>query len=146
MISPTKPVLPSYEDYISEIKSIWQTGLMTNNGPKLKRFKQLLQEYTGHQNLELLVNGHSALVTALKALELSGEVITSPFTFVSTTNAIVQAGLTPVFCDIDKTYNIDANKIEDLITNKTCAIVTLRIFLAYHAMLKKFSVLPTNII
>ena len=128
LIAPTKPVLPPYEDYITEIKSIWQTGMLTNNGPKLKEFKRRLQEYTTCPNLDLFVNGHGALVTALKALELSGEVITSPFTFASTTNAIVQAGLTPVFCDIDGTYNIDANKIADCITDKTCAIVTPHIF------------------
>ena len=128
MISPTKPVLPPYEDYIAEIKSVWQTGMLTNNGSKLKEFKRQLQEYTNCPNLDLFVNGHSALVTALKALDLSGEVITSPFTFASTTNAVVQAGLTPVFCDIDDSYNIDASKIADSITDKTCAIVTPHIF------------------
>ena len=128
LIRPTKPVLPPYEEYIAEIKSIWQTGLMTNNGPKLKEFKRRLQEYTACPNLDLFVNGHSALLAALKVLELKGEVITSPFTFASTTNAIVQAGLTPVFCDIDDSYNIDADKIQACITDKTCAIVTPHIF------------------
>lgn len=127
-ISPTKPVLPSYEDYISEIKSIWETGLMTNNGPKVKKFGEQLCQYVDCPNVNLFVNGHSALLTALKVLNISGEVITSPFTFISTTNAIVQAGLTPVFCDVDDSYNIDATKIESCITAKTCAIVTPHIF------------------
>lgn len=127
-INPTKPVLPRYEDYISEIKSIWETGLMTNNGPKLKKFGEQLKKYVDCPNVNLFVNGHSALVTALNALNLKGEVITSPFTFISTTNAIVQAGLTPVFCDVDDSYNIDADKIESCITDKTCAIITPHIF------------------
>ena len=128
IIKPTKPVLPKYEDYIEEIKSIWETGAMTNNGPKLQKFKAALVDYTGGSNIDLFVNGHAALLTALKSLDLHGEVITSPFTFVSTTNAIVQAGLTPVFSDIDSTYNLDPNKIERHITEKTCAIVTPHIF------------------
>lgn len=128
MIAPTRPVLPPYQEYIDEIKSIWETGYVTNNGPKVHKFQSLLQEYTGCQQLDVFVNGHSALFLALKSMELTGEVITSPFTFTSTTNAIVQAGLTPVFCDIDDSYNIDPNKIEVLITDKTSAIVTPHIF------------------
>lgn len=128
LIAPIKPVLPKYEDYIAEIKSIWKTGSMTNNGPKLQELKIKLKEYTDCPNLELFVNGHSALLIALKSLNLKGEVITSPFTFISTTNAIVQAGLIPVFCDIDDSYNIDPTKIEKFITNKTCAIVVPHIF------------------
>ena len=128
IIKPTKPVLPKYEDYIEEIKSIWETGSMTNNGPKLQKLRQILIEYTDCPNCELFVSGHWALVTALKAMKLSGEVLTSPFTFVSTTNAIAQAGLTPVFCDIDETYQLDPLKLEQHITEKTCAIVTPHIF------------------
>ena len=127
-IKPVYPVLPNYEEYINEIKSIWQTGSMTNNGPKLQEFKKQLQEYTGCQNLDLFVNGHSALMVALKSLNLQGEAITSPFTFISTTNAIVQAGLTPVFCDVDESYNINPKEIEVLITENTCAIIVPHIF------------------
>ena len=127
-IKPTQPAMPSYESYIAEIKDIWETKALTNNGPKVQKFKAKLEQYLGVENVDLFTNGHSALYLALKASDLRGEVITSPFTFVSTTNAIVQNGLTPVFCDIDDSYNIDSNKIEELITEKTCAIVTPHIF------------------
>lgn len=128
IIKATKPVLPDYINYISEIKDIWETGILTNNGPKSEKFKNILKEYTNCDNLELFVNGHSALMIAIKVLELKGEVITSPFTFVSTVNAIVQNGLKPVFCDIDDDYNVDASKIEEYITEKTAALVFPHIF------------------
>lgn len=130
VIKATKPEMASYEAYIEEIKSIWETGIMTNNGPKVRKFRDELSEYTHCQNVDVFVNGHSAMLIALKALRLTegGEVLTSPFTFVSTTNAIVQSGLTPVFCDIDDTYNIDVESIRRNITPKTCAIVTPHIF------------------
>lgn len=127
-IKATRPVMPDRGHYISEITSIWETGSMTNNGPKVKRFTEMLQEYTGCANIDLFVNGHSALLAALSVLDLQGEVITSPFTFVSTTNAIIQNGLTPVFGDIDDSYNLNPDKIENLITPATCAIVTPHIF------------------
>lgn len=130
IIKATKPEMTSYEAYIEEIKSIWETGSMTNNGPKVRQFRDELKSYTNCQNVDLFVNGHSAMFIALTALELpkDGEVLTSPFTFVSTTNAIVQCGLIPVFCDIDDTYNIDIGSIRRNITTKTCAIVTPHIF------------------
>ena len=130
VIKATKPEMASYESYIEEIKSIWETGSMTNNGPKVRKFRGELKEYTHCKNVDLFVNGHSAMLIALAALELpkDGEVITSPFTFVSTTNAIVQSGLIPVFCDIDDTYNIDVESIRRNITSQTCAIVTPHIF------------------
>ena len=128
IIKPTQPIMPSMEDYIKEISSIWENGVMTNNGEKVNKFKSKIIEYTHCENADLFVNGHSALVIALQALNLQGEVITSPFTFVSTTNAIVQNGLTPVFGDIDDTYNLSPDSIEELVTEKTCAIVTPHIF------------------
>lgn len=126
-IKATKPVLTTYEDYVQEIKSIWDSGIMTNNGSKVDKFKEVLISYV-NSNIDLFVNGHSALLLAIKALNLGGEVITSPFTFVSTTNAIIQSGLIPVFADIDDSYNLDPQKIEELITEKTCAIITPHIF------------------
>lgn len=128
ILKATRPVMPKYEDYIREIKSIWDTGIMTNNGEKVCKFQRVLSEYLHIENIDLFVNGHSALMIAIKALELKGEVITSPFTFVSTTNAIVQNNLTPVFGDIDESYNLDPECIESLISEKTCAIVTPHIF------------------
>ncbi|MCM1326556.1 MAG: DegT/DnrJ/EryC1/StrS family aminotransferase [Bacteroidales bacterium] len=127
-IKPTQPSMPGYAAYIEEIKDIWDTKALTNNGPKVRKLQKRMKEYMGCQNADLFVNGHSALMIAIQALGLQGEVLTSPFTFVSTTNAIVQNGLTPVFCDIDDSYNIDVKKLEEHITDKTCAIVTPHIF------------------
>ncbi len=127
-IKATQPVMPAMERYVDEIRSIWDTKILTNNGEKTNKFKEMLAAYTGCQNLDLFVNGHSALMIGIQAMELEGEVITSPFTFVSTTNAIVQSGLTPVFGDIDDSYNLSPESIENLITDKTCAIVTPHIF------------------
>lgn len=130
MIRATKPEMATYEEYIEEIKSIWEDGQMTNNGSKVRKLREEIIKYIGCKNAELFVNGHTAMLIALKSLELpeGGEVLTSPFTFVSTTNAIVQSGLTPVFCDIDDTYNISLESIKRNITSKTCAIVTPHIF------------------
>lgn len=127
-IKATQPVMPEIETYINEIRSIWDTKILTNNGEKTDKLKKMLAAYTGCPNLDLFVNGHSALMIGIQAMELKGEVITSPFTFVSTTNAIVQNGLTPVFGDIDDTYNLSPESIEQLITDKTCAIITPHIF------------------
>lgn len=127
-IKATMPVMPEYESYIQEIQSIWETGIMTNNGEKLRKFREKLKEYLACENVELLVNGHSALWLAIKLMVLKGEVITSPFTFVSTTNAIVQNGLIPVFGDIDESYNLNPDSVEELITPKTSAIITPHIF------------------
>lgn len=130
MIKATRPVMPSYEAYIEEIKSIWNQGQMTNNGPKVQKLRQMVLDYTNGMEAELYVNGHTALLIGIKAMKLpkNGEVLTSPFTFVSTTNAIVQSGLVPVFCDVDEHYNIDIDSIRRNITSKTCAIITPHIF------------------
>lgn len=130
VIKATRPEMASYEAYIEEIKSIWETGSMTNNGPKVRCFREKLMAYMSCQHVDLFVNGHSASLLALIALGLpeGGEVLTSPFTFASTTNAIVQCGLIPVFCDIDKTYNVDIESIRKNITSKTCAIMVPHIF------------------
>lgn len=127
-IKPTQPVMPPKELYIQEIASIWDNRILTNSGEKEYKFREMLSAYTHCRNIDLFVNGHSALSIAIRALQLEGEVITSPFTFISTTNAIVQNGLTPVFADIDDSYNIDPSKLEELITPKTCAIITPHIF------------------
>ena len=121
-IKATVPTLPDYETYIQEIKTIWNTGILTNNGEKVNKFREMLSEYSKIKNLDLFVNGHSALLIALEALSLQGEVITSPFTFVSTTNAIVANGLVPVFGDIDDSYNLNPECVEELITEKTCEL------------------------
>lgn len=128
IIKPTQPSMPDYYDYIKEIKDIWETKTLTNNGSKVQKLKKCIEEYMCCKNADLFVNGHSALMIAIQTLNLWGEVLTSPFTFISTTNAIVQNGLTPVFCDIDDTYNLDVKKLEKYITEKTSAIITPHIF------------------
>lgn len=128
VIKPTQPSMPDYNAYVAEIKDIWDTKALTNNGPKVQKLEKSIKNYMSCKNAELFVNGHSALTVAIQALNLEGEVLTSPFTFISTTNAIVQNGLTPVFCDIDDNYNIDVKKLEQYITEKTCAIITPHIF------------------
>ena len=97
----TRSSMPSYEEYIEMIKPIWDSAWLTNMGDFHKRLEQELKDYMGISNLVLFVNGHMALEMAIQALNLTGEVITTPFTFASTTHAIVRNGLTPVFCDIN---------------------------------------------
>ena len=130
ILKAVQPEMASYKEYIDEIRDIWDTRNMTNNGLKVQMFAEKLRSYMGCANVDLFVNGHSSLTVALKALEIPKrmEVLTSPFTFVSTTNAIEQCGLIPVFCDIDDTYNIDIDSIKRNITSKTVAIVTPHIF------------------
>lgn len=125
----TKSSLPPFEEYVDEIRTLWDTHMLTNMGAKHKELEKRLQEYLGVKNISLMVNGHMALELAIHAMNLSGEVITTPFTFASTTHAIVRNGLTPVFCDIDpETYTIDADKIEALITDKTSAILPVHVY------------------
>ena len=121
--------MPDFEEYVNEIESIWQSHWLTNMGPKHQALERELLEYLGVDNMELLVNGHMALELTLQAMNLQGEVITTPFTFASTTHAIVRNGLTPVFCDIEPdTYTIDVSKIESLITDNTCAIMPVHVY------------------
>lgn len=125
----TRSSMPPIEEYYQEIESIWKTHWLTNMGPKHDGFRDSLKEYLGVNKIELLVNGHMALELTLQAMNLQGEIITTPFTFASTTHAIVRNGLTPVFCDIDpETYTIDASKIETLISDKTCAIMPVHVY------------------
>ena len=127
-INVTHSSMPSFEEYCEEIKSIWDTVWLTNMGPIHNKLKEQLKDYLKVKNIELFVNGHLALYCAIKALGIKGEIITTPFTFASTTNAIVQAGCTPVFCDVKEDYTIDEAKIEDLITKKTVAILGVHVY------------------
>nr|WP_314463550.1 DegT/DnrJ/EryC1/StrS family aminotransferase [uncultured Clostridium sp.] len=125
----TRASMPSYEEFIKEIKPIWDTAWMTNMGEFHDRLKDQLKEYLKAENLLLFVNGHMALEMALQAMNLTGEVITTPFSFASTTHAIVRNNLTPVFCDIrEDDYTIDADRIEALITEKTTAILPVHVY------------------
>lgn len=125
----TRPLLPSIEEYEQQLKRIWENKWLTNNGPVERDLQQKLIEFLGVENIQLFSNGHSALELAIKALDLKGEVITTPFTFASTTQAIINNGLTPVYADVSKEYyNLDPNNIEDLITDKTEAIIPVHVF------------------
>ncbi|RUS45277.1 DegT/DnrJ/EryC1/StrS aminotransferase family protein [Cohnella sp. AR92] len=124
-----RPFLPPMEEYMREIERIWSTVTLSNNGPIHQEFEAKLTERLHVENVSLFVNGHMALEIAIKTLGLQGEVITTPFTFASTVHAISNCGLTPVFCDIrPEDFNIDASKIEDLITDKTSAIIPVHVF------------------
>lgn len=125
----TRPYLPPKEEYDRLTDEIWNNRWLTNQGAVLQRFEAALADYLEVPQVSTVVNGHMALDIAIKALELTGEVITTPFTFASTTHALVQNGLTPVFCDIDeKTLTIDATKIEALITERTSAILAVHVY------------------
>ena len=125
----TRPSLPSIDEYIAEIKDIWETGIMTHQGPKHVKLQRELEEYMCADNVTLFANGHLALELGLEVLGIKGEVITTPFTFGSTTQAILRNGCIPVFCDIKETdFTIDEEKIECLITDKTKAILPVHVY------------------
>lgn len=130
-IAVTKSSMPQYEDFIEKIKPLWETKWLTNMGTYHKELEQKLAEYLQVEYLSLMVNGHMALEMAIQAMNFpeGSEVITTPFTFISTTHAIVRNRLKPVFCDIKSDdYTIDEEKIEELITEKTVAIVPVHIY------------------
>ncbi len=125
----TRPSLPPFEEYVAEIKSMWETYQLTNMGSKHLELQKKLLNYLQVEDIELFTNGHMALELTLQAMDLRGEVITTPFTFASTTHAIIRNGLTPVFCDIDPLdFTIDVSKIESLITNNTAAILPVHVY------------------
>lgn len=125
----TRSSMPPYEEYIDEIKDIWDTRWLTNMGAKHEKLAEKLSEVLECPYVSLFTNGHLALEACLGEIGLSGEVITTPYTFISTTHAITRNGLTPVFCDISAdTYTIDVDKIEALITPRTTAIVPVHVY------------------
>lgn len=125
----TRSSMPDMNEYFEEIRTMWDTHWLTNMGPKHEKFQQELKECLEVDGIDLFTNGHMALELSLQALDLQGEVITTPFTFASTTHAIVRNGLTPVFCDIrEDDFTIDADKIEELITERTCAILPVHVY------------------
>lgn len=128
-INVTRSSMPPFEEYCGEIKELWDSRWLTNMGTKHQQLQEKLAEYLNAPYVDILTNGHLSLELSLQALELEGEVITTPFTFASTTQAIVRSGLTPVFCDVDPvTLTIDPAKIEALITKRTCAIVPVHVY------------------
>lgn len=125
----TRSSLPPLEEYVEMLKPIWDSAWLTNMGAYHQEFKEKLKEYMDVPCLELFVNGHMALELALQAMKLEGEVITTPFSFSSTTHAIVRNGLTPVFCDINREdYTMDVEMLESLITDRTSAILPVHVY------------------
>lgn len=125
----TQSSMPKMDEYMDEIKSLWDTRWLTNMGEKHNELQEQLKKYMEIDNIDLLTNGHMAIELTLQALNLSGEVITTPFTFASTTHAIVRNSLTPVFCDIDPIdFTMDVTKLENLITDKTTAILPVHVY------------------
>jgi len=125
----TQSSMPEFEEYIEEIKELWESRWLTNMGAKHQQLQTQLIDYLDVDNIDLFTNGHMALELALQALGLEGEVITTPFTFASTTQAIVRRGLTPVFCDVNPIdFTMDVSKIEALITEKTSAIMPVHVY------------------
>lgn len=125
----TRSSMPDLEEYIDEIRELFETRWLTNMGVKHNLLEERLAEYLKVKNIQLFSNGHMALELLIQAMGLTGEVITTPFTFASTTHAIVRNGLTPVFCDVNPTdYTIDVTKLESLITERTSAIIPVHVY------------------
>ena len=129
MINVTKSYLPNIEKYKSYIDEIYKTAWLTNQGPLVQKLEKRLAQYLGVKNIVLVSNGTIALEIAYRALDLKGEVITTPFSFVATTSSLVTNRLTPIFVDIDeKTFNLSPKNIEEKITSKTSAILPVHVF------------------
>lgn len=125
----TQPFLPPLEEFVPYLEQIWKSKVLTNGGPMHQQLEKELAAYLGVNQVVLFNNGTNALLTALQALELNGEVITTPYSFVATTNSLVWNNLTPVFVDVDPvTLNLDPAKIEAAITDKTTAIMPVHCY------------------
>lgn len=125
----TRSSMPTLDEYVAEITPLWESHWLTNMGVKHQQLEADLKRYLGIDEIALFTNGHNALECVLEAMGLSGKVITTPFTFASTTHAIVRKGLTPVFADIKPDdYTLDPAKIEELIDDETCAIVPVHVY------------------
>jgi len=125
----TQPSLPPFEEYTELLKSVWESGILTHNGPVVQRLEKELCQKLELENFLTVTNGTVAIQMAIKALELQGEIITTPFSWIATISAIKWEGCTPIFCDIDpETLNIDPSNIEALITDKTVAIIPVHVF------------------
>jgi dTDP-4-amino-4,6-dideoxygalactose transaminase len=125
----TSPLLPSIDDFTSSLKEIWDSKILTNNGCFHKKLEKELAAYLKVPYISLFTNGTLPLITALQAMRITGEVITTPFSFVTTTHSLWWNGIKPVFVDIDpETCNLDPNKIEAAITPKTTAIMPVHVY------------------
>ena len=127
-ITVTKATLPDLDEYVKYLKEIWNAKWITNDGKLLQLFEQQLERYLKINNLMAVSNGTLALQIAIKSLNLKGDIITTPFTFAATTNAILWEGYNPIFADIDpETFNIDPFDVERKITENTKAIMPVQI-------------------
>jgi dTDP-4-amino-4,6-dideoxygalactose transaminase len=125
----TQPYLPPLEEFIPYLEKIWETKKLTNSGPFHQQLEQALCEFLGVEHIALFTNGTIALVTALQALRITGEVITTPYSFVATTHSLLWNGIKPVFADIDPdTLNLDPDRIEAAITPQTTAILPVHCY------------------
>lgn len=127
----TQPSMPDYEEYVEAIKPLWESHWLTNMGEYHQKLEEELKEYLGVPGISLMVNGHMALELAIQSFHFpeGSEIITTPFTFISTTHAIVRNHLCPVFCDVKmKDGTLDESKIEELITEKTVAILPVHVY------------------
>lgn len=126
----TRSSMPPFEEYIEMIKPLWDSRWLTNMGTYHMQLEKQLGEYLDAEYISLMVNGHMALELAIQAMNFpqGSEVITTPFTFISTTHAIIRNGLKPVFCDVKEDFTIDENLIENLITENTVAIVPVHVY------------------
>jgi len=138
----TRPFLPPLEEYNEYLKKIWESGQLTNNGQFHQQLEQELCNYLGVKYISLFANGTLALITALQALDIKGEVITTPYSFVATAHSLVWNGITPVFVDVDPVYgNLDPQKIEAAISPKTSAILPVHVYghPCQHAAIEKIA-------
>lgn len=125
----TQPALPPLEEFAELLKEVWDNKILTNNGPFHQKFEKELAEYLGIKYISLFSNGTMALITALQALKITGEVITTPFSFVATTHSLWWNNIKPVFADIDpNTFNLDPQKVEAAITPMTTAIMPVHVY------------------
>ena len=128
-IQVTRPSMPEFEAYVEMIRPLWDNRWLSNRGEHVQALESELTAPLDIAHLSLLSNGHLALETAIDVLGLTGEVITTPFTFASTTHALVRKGLTPVFCDINPLdYTIDVSQLEAHITERTSAILPVHVY------------------
>jgi len=128
-ITVTRPYLPPLEEFIPYLEKIWESRWLTNNGPFHQQFEQALSDYLGVEHVSLVANATIGLITALQTLRITGEVITTPYSFVATTHALAWNNIQPVFVDIDPiTMNLDPDRIEAAITPKTTAIMPVHCY------------------
>lgn len=129
IIPVTRPLLPPIKEFVPYLQEIWKNQWLTNNGPFHQQLEDELAKYLGVKYISLFANGTIALITALQALGIEGEVITTPYSFVATAHALKWNNLTPVFADIDETtFNLNPDKVESLITSRTSAILPVHCY------------------